>query len=49
MAEWMVRDLVIEEAPQIKIKDTLSHSNQSYVQWCDLSDEKRNKYKHDER
>ena len=38
MAEWLVRDLAIEEALQDKIKDTPEHNNQSHVNWCALSD-----------
>ena len=45
MAERLVRDLAIEEDPQIEIQSTLSHNNQSYVQWYSLSDEDRNKNK----
>ena len=45
MAERLVRDLAIEESLQIEIKTTLVHNNQSYVQWCDISDEKINKNK----
>ena len=41
--EWLVRDLGIEEALQIKIKGTLAHNNQSYLQWFSLSEEGRNK------
>ena len=37
MAERLVRDLAIEEALQIEIKDTLSHNKQYYVQCFDLS------------
>ena len=40
-----MRYLAIEEALQIYIKDILAHNNKSYVQWCDISDEKRNKNK----
>ena len=32
MAERLVRDLAIEDDPQIDIKSTLSKNNQSYVQ-----------------
>ena len=45
MAEPLVRDLEIEEALQIEIKATLEHNNQSYVQWCALSDEEINQNK----
>ena len=30
MAEWLVRDLAIEEALQDEIKDTLEHNNNDY-------------------
>ena len=33
-----MRALAIEEDLQDEIKDTLEHNNQSYVNWCDLSD-----------
>ena len=33
-----MRDLAIEEAIQDEIRDTLEKNNQSYVNWCDLSD-----------
>ena len=39
MTERLVRDLTIEQALQEEIKDTLEHNNQSYGDWCDLSDE----------
>ena len=38
MAERPVRYLAIEEALQTEVKKTLEHNNQSYVDWCDLSD-----------
>ena len=34
MSEPLVRDLVIEEALQEEIKDTLEHNNQSFDEWC---------------
>ena len=37
MAEWMVRDLAIEEALQEEIKHGTENNNQSYGDWCDLS------------
>ena len=37
MDEWLVIDLVIEAAIQMKIKVSLAHKNQSYVQLCYLS------------
>ena len=40
-----MRDLEIEEALQDEIKDTLEHKNQSYVDWCALSDNGENKNK----
>ena len=39
MAEQLVRDLAIEQALQEEMKDTLEHNNQSYGDWCALSDE----------
>ena len=45
MAEQLVRDLAIEEAIQDEIKYTLEHNNHSYVDWCALSDKKKNKNK----
>ena len=45
MAERLGRDLAIEEAFQDKIKDTLEHNNQSYVDWCALSDKEKNNNK----
>ena len=45
MAERLVRDLLIEEALQIKIKDTIQQNNQSYLKWCNIPDEERNKNK----
>ena len=41
MAERLVRDLAIEQALQEEIKDTLGHNNQSYGDWCALSDEEK--------
>ena len=41
MAERLVRDLLIEEDLQEEIKDTLEHNNQSYIDWCDLSDKEK--------
>ena len=38
MAEWMARDLAIEEALQEEKKDTLEHNNQSYAEWCAQTD-----------
>ena len=38
MAERLVRDLEIEQALQEEIKDTLEQKNQSYGDWCALSD-----------
>ena len=45
MAERMVRDLAIEQALQEEIKDTLEHNNQSYGDWCALSDEDKKRTK----
>ena len=39
MTEQLVRYLAIEKALQEEIKDTLEHKNQSYGDWCALSDE----------
>ena len=41
MTEQLVIDLEIEEALQEEIKDTLEHNNQSYVDWCALSDKEK--------
>ena len=41
MAERLVRYLVIEEALQNEIKDTLKQKNQSYFEWCALSSSKK--------
>ena len=38
-----MRDLAIEEAIKMEIKSTLTHSSESYVKWCYLSDEEINK------
>ena len=45
MVELLGKDLAIEESLLIEIKSTLSHNNQSYVQWCAQSYEERNKNK----
>ena len=45
MAERPVRDLAIEEALQDEIKETLEHNNQSYVNWCALTDKGKNNNK----
>ena len=45
MVERLVRYLAIEEAVQDEIKDTLEHNNQSYVDWCALSEKGKNKNK----
>ena len=47
MSERLVRDLVIEEALQEEIKDTLEHNNQSYGEWCaqTYNDKNNNKVK----
>ena len=45
MAEQMVRDLAIEEALQEEIKDTLERNNQSYGEWCAISDKDKNNNK----
>ena len=41
MAERLVRNLAIEEALQDEIKYTLEHNNQSYFDWCDISDKEK--------
>ena len=45
MAERLVGYLAIEEALQEEIKQTLEHKNQSYGDWCDLSDKDKNNNK----
>ena len=40
-----MRDLAIEEALQTEIKETLEHNNQSYFNWCALSDKEKNNNK----
>ena len=45
MAERLVRYFVIEEALQEEIKHTLEHNNQSYGDWCALSDKDKNNNK----
>ena len=45
MAERLVRDLSIEEALQDEIKYMLERNNQSYVDWCALSDKEKNNNK----
>ena len=40
-----VRNLAIEQAPQEEIKDTLEQNNQSYGDWCALSDKDKNNKK----
>ena len=45
MSERLARDLAIEENLQDKIKETLEHNNQSYVNWCALADKEKNKNK----
>ena len=45
MEERLVRYLAIEEALRDEIKDTLEQKNQSYVDWCALSDKEKNKNK----
>ena len=41
MSEQMVIDLAIEKALQTKVKETLAHKNQSYFNWCALSDKEK--------
>ena len=43
--ERLVRDLVIEEALQDEIKIHTRKKNQSYIDWCNLSDKGKNKNK----
>ena len=45
MAKRLVRYLAIEEAFQEEIKHTLEHNNQSYCDWCALSDKDKNNNK----
>ena len=45
MEERLVRDLAIEEALQEEIKHTLEHNNQSYGDWCALSEKDKNNNK----
>ena len=40
-----MRYLAVEEAFQEEIKHTLEHNNQSYGDWCDLSDNDKNNNK----
>ena len=46
MAEWMARDLAIEDALKTELKEIQENNNQSYVDLCALSDKgKKNKVK----
>ena len=45
MVKRPVRYLATGEALQDEIKDTLEHNNQSYVDWCDISDKEKNNNK----
>ena len=45
MFKRLVRELAIEEALQEEIKHTPEHNNQSYVDWCALSDKDKNNNK----
>ena len=45
MSERLVRDLVIEEALQEEIKDTLERKYQSYGEWCSQIDKGKNNNK----
>ena len=45
MAKRLVRYLAIEEALQEEIKHTIEHNNQSYGDWCALSDKGENNNK----
>ena len=44
-AKRLVRDLSIEEALQEQIKHTLEQKNQSYGEWCALSEKDKNNNK----
>ena len=46
MSEPLVRYLAIEEDLQEEIKDTPEHHNQSYGDWCALSDKEKNNNNH---
>ena len=41
MAEHLVRYLAVEEDLQDEIKETLEYNNQSYVDWCAISDKEK--------
>ena len=41
MAKHLVRYLVIEEALQKEMKDTLERNNQSYGEWCSQTDQEK--------
>ena len=45
MVERLVIYLAISEALQYETKETIEYKNQSYVDWCDISDKERNKKK----
>ena len=45
MSKRLVRDLAIEDALQEIIKHTLENNNQSYGEWCALSDKNKNNNK----
>ena len=45
MADRLVTDLAIEKDLREEIKDTLEHNNQSYGDWCALSDKGKNNNK----
>ena len=42
MAKRLVRDLAIEKALPEEIRDKLEHNNQSYGEWCALTDKGKN-------
>ena len=43
MAEWLMRDLAIEEDIQMEMKSTIAHNKQPYVKYCALTYEETNK------
>ena len=45
IAKQLVRDSKIEEDLHEKIKHTLEHNNQSYGDWCAISDKYKNNNK----
>ena len=43
MAEWLMRDLAIEEDVQMEMKYTIAHNKKTYVKHCALTYEETNK------